>query len=75
MKGLAVMHRLTPEVSLYDQTDEAADRQGEHHRGRGQRDRQDRAPDLSFTRLPQGSSPLRPVKSAKLEIKLILARI
>jgi hypothetical protein len=74
MKGLAVMHRLTLEVSLYDQTDEAAD-QDDHHRGRGQRDRQDRVPDLSFARLPQGSSPLRPVKSAKLEIKLILARI
>ena len=33
MKGLAV-NRLTLDVSVYDQADEAADRQDEHHRGR-----------------------------------------
>jgi hypothetical protein len=59
MKGAAVMYRLALEVSFYDQAYEAADRQDEHHRGRGQRDRHDRTTDLSFAPLPQDSHPFQ----------------
>jgi hypothetical protein len=50
MKGLAVMCRRTLEISLHDQADEADQDQDEHRRGSDQRNRQDRAPDLSFAR-------------------------
>ena len=51
MKGRAVMHRRTLEAALHDQADEADQDQDEHRRGSDQRNRQDRAPDLSFARL------------------------
>jgi hypothetical protein len=53
VRGLAIMHRLILEVVLHDQADEASEHQDEHHRGRDQRNRQDRPPDLSFGLLPQ----------------------
>jgi hypothetical protein len=53
MKGLAVVYRRTLEVSLHDQADEADQDQDEHRRGRDQRNRQDRTPDLSFAWFPR----------------------
>jgi hypothetical protein len=59
MKGLAVVYRRTLEVSLHDQADEADQDQDEHRRGCDQRNRQDRAPDLSFARFPHLESSVK----------------
>jgi hypothetical protein len=59
MKGLAVVYRRTLEVSLHDQADEADQDQDEHRRGSDQRNRQDRAPDLSFARFPHLESSVK----------------
>jgi hypothetical protein len=57
MGRLAVLNRLTFEMPLHRRADEPSYRQGEHRRGRDERDCHDGTPELAFARLPQWSSP------------------